>query len=339
MTDTNLNYNAPTDLDLSNCSASDDGGKTSLTLSQIVSDIKSNTASLSKSEEAIAKVDALEDKINDISFDNVVLKDTAFQGNGYSKLDGSGSFVGNKPYSDGVAYRTFGVTLNADGSTSVNPNVLSHQATFHTTSSGIHQYITETIWNNQDASKDIALKSFTGKAYHPAYDGLADLGLSGNAWNNIFSKTAITVTSDENFKKPVETNVSIADILYKSLDIQTYKLNDAIASKGDDARIHIGFFAQHVQKALSDAGVDPSQIALWVENPNITYSIENKNGGMEVTEAKVINKKDIHSIQSLRYEELLCSLFQGAKNHIQILEQENTDLKARLDVIEKKLGV
>ena len=67
-----------------------------------------------------------------------------------------------------------------------------------------------------------------------------DLGSSSYRWRDIYTKWGCEPT------------------LFK-----TFKWNDAVASKGDNARIHAGVIAQDVEAALIAKGLDAADYAFW----------------------------------------------------------------------------
>jgi hypothetical protein len=146
---------------------------------------------------------------------------------------------------------------------------------------------------------------FDGNQLYPSNDNGVALGFSANRWTVVYATTGTINTSDENQKQDItslddaEKRVAIA---IKSL-IKKYRFKDAVAKKGDSARIHVGVVAQEVQAAFVAEGLDPARYALfcsdtWYEvdgkaaEPATPYTAETPNA-VEVTQL------------GLRYEELL----------------------------------
>ena len=93
-----------------------------------------------------------------------------------------------------------------------------------------------------------------------------ELGSQTDPWHQIASENAVTVTSDEKVKQNIEslseTEKTVASSL-KSL-VKKYKLKSAVAMKGEEnARTHVGFIAQEVEKAFSDAGLDAGDYGVF----------------------------------------------------------------------------
>ena len=92
-----------------------------------------------------------------------------------------------------------------------------------------------------------------------------DLGTSAAAFKELFAQQGAINTSDENEKQQTAslTDAEITAATAISKLFKTYKWNKAVASKGDNARIHSGMIAQHVQQAMTDAGLDASKYGFF----------------------------------------------------------------------------
>jgi hypothetical protein len=137
-------------------------------------------------------------------------------------------------------------------------------------------------------------------------DGTQALGNSNRRWSVVYATTGTINTSDANQKQDI-ANLDDAEkriaISIKSL-IKKYRFKDAVAKKGDGARIHVGLIAQEVQTAFVAEGLDPARYALfcsdtWYEINGLDVDAENKpfkatdQGAVAVTRL------------GLRYDELL----------------------------------
>lgn len=319
MADENKIVGSPENLDLSKCVVSTDGGKTTETLSTLATDVNTLKSAVPTTP-------------SEPDLTLYVKKTDAYQPGGFCSIAKSNASVG--PITATTApfvYNTQGYILNGDGSTSINTTAQQINFKYAVTINGITQEYEDVVWNSQVLGQ-AANKAFGGFAYHPQKDGGGNLGLSTNAWNNIYSKTAVTVTSDKNVKTEFRLKEDIAGILFDNLDAKTFKLNSAVSDKGEEARVHVGFFAQDVRQILQESGIDPAIIAMWIENANKTVAVvTDENGDSHVTSKKIIDIDGLDTIQSLRYEEILVALFQGAKNKIKSLEE-------RLAALEVKVG-
>lgn len=97
-------------------------------------------------------------------------------------------------------------------------------------------------------------------------DNAIDLGSSSNRFDDIYATNGTIQTSDANEKQDVaeldeaEKRVAVAA---KGL-IRKYRWIDAVAEKGDDARIHVGIIAQDLQAAFTAEGLDASRYAMFI---------------------------------------------------------------------------
>jgi len=136
----------------------------------------------------------------------------------------------------------------------------------------------------------------------PATDNVQTLGAAANRWSVVYAGTGTINTSDEREKQQIadlddaERRVAVA---IKGL-VKKYKYNDAVALKGDDARIHVGVIAQEVIAAFAAEGLDATRYALlchdtWEAEPEEVDKNGNViNPGIEAGER-----------YGIRYDELL----------------------------------
>ena len=136
----------------------------------------------------------------------------------------------------------------------------------------------------------------------PATDNVQPLGAAANRWSVVYAGTGTINTSDEREKQQIadlddaERRVAVA---IKGL-VKKYKYNDAVALKGDDARIHVGVIAQEVIAAFAAEGLDATRYALlchdtWEAEPEEVDKNGNViNPGIEAGER-----------YGIRYDELL----------------------------------
>lgn len=99
---------------------------------------------------------------------------------------------------------------------------------------------------------------------YPRADNAYSLGTGSFRPSVIYAATGSINTSDGREKQQVRTLEDAEKrvaVRCKNL-IRAYKWNDAVAKKGDDARIHFGVIAQDVAKAFSEEGLDANAYAL-----------------------------------------------------------------------------
>ena len=96
-------------------------------------------------------------------------------------------------------------------------------------------------------------------------DNAITLGWSNRRFTQLYANSSSINTSDENEKQDIEVlndaekKVAVA---VKSL-IKKYRWKDAVAKKGDDARIHVGIIAQDLEDAFKAEGLDASRYGMF----------------------------------------------------------------------------
>jgi len=348
--------NSPKDLDLSACTVSTDGGNTNQKLSEFVktaNDTKNNIDSISTIAND-AKNIANEAKNNvetinqDINSDNFFTKKNANKPLGTTILDHTGQFAYPPPKSqDGVTWINAGLRpVNGDFNSDyeLNPDSRAINIQYSVNVDGNpanNRSFISIIWSDINN----AYYAFGSVAFHPRSDGGSDLGRAGNSWNNLFIKTAPNVTSDKNVKtitsildeKAGNSDRKLMEALY-NVNVVNYRLNDAIKEKGEDkARVHTGFIAQDIEQAIRDAGLDPSDYAMWTQDASPEFKWVDTGERDEkgkpvfkyVQEVQKDAKGNVISRQNLRYTEVLCMLLAAHKQKI-------NDLEARLVKLEGK---
>ncbi len=177
-------------------------------------------------------------------------------------------------------------------------------------------------------------------------DNTTDLAHTGTRFNDAFIANGVTTTSDEREKQQIAllTDKEITAAKAISKLFKTYKWNDAVEEKGDNARTHTGVIAQEVEKAMSDAGLDAGDYGFfmsdtWWETQTEVAAVDaNEEKGIEAQDAytrtNLHTKKDEapegateRNRKGIRYPELLA--FIGAAT-----EQRLTNIETRLEALE-----
>jgi hypothetical protein len=128
--------------------------------------------------------------------------------------------------------------------------------------------------------------------YFVDVDNVVDLGSISFRFDDIYATNGTIQTSDRNEKQDIaeldeaEKRVAVA---CKGL-IRKYRWKDAVAEKGDAARIHVGIIAQDLQDAFAAEGLDAHDYAMfisatWWEHDGQTYETaeEAPEGAVEKT--------------------------------------------------------
>ena len=99
-------------------------------------------------------------------------------------------------------------------------------------------------------------------------DNSVDLGSISKRFDDIYATNGTIQTSDRNEKQDIaelseaEQRVAVAA---KSL-MRKFRWKDAVAEKGDDARIHFGIIAQDLQAAFEAEGLDAGRYAMFIHS-------------------------------------------------------------------------
>ena len=102
----------------------------------------------------------------------------------------------------------------------------------------------------------------------PGTDDAQDFGSSSKRWDDIYATNTTIQSSDRELKQDIEelseaeTHVAQA---CKGL-LRKYRWKDAVAQKGDEARIHFGIIAQDLEDAFTAEGLDVGRYGMFVKN-------------------------------------------------------------------------
>jgi len=169
----------------------------------------------------------------------------------------------------------------------------------------------------------------------PMTDNGLTLGTSAQRWQQIFAVNGTINTSDERLKQGIdgspEVIAPVRDIVldaWEDVEWVEYRMNHAVAEKGNQARIHVGLVAQRVRDVFANHGLDPFAFGLlcydeWDEITEPVFEtvemrivkIEKDDDGNEVEHVEVGYEESATGEQkiilaagdkfSLRYDECL----------------------------------
>jgi hypothetical protein len=157
---------------------------------------------------------------------------------------------------------------------------------------------------------------FFTSTFRPVPDNTVSLGNAAGRWSTVFAGTGTINTSDARSKTDIadldEAETRVAQRLKKL--VKKYRFRDAVAEKGDKARIHVGVIAQDVQAAFEVEGLDPFAYSVlcfdkWEEQEAVTrsWSDEYDDDGNLIREAgiEVIEPaREAGDRYGIRYDEL-----------------------------------
>jgi hypothetical protein len=104
--------------------------------------------------------------------------------------------------------------------------------------------------------------------FRPGNNNAYSLGNGTYRWTEVFAINGTINTSDANAKEQIES-LSDAELrVAKTLKglMKKFKYKDAVAKKGDAARIHVGVIAQEVQSAFASEGLDAERYGLFCKD-------------------------------------------------------------------------
>ena len=177
-------------------------------------------------------------------------------------------------------------------------------------------------------------------------DNAIDLGNGSARFDDVYATNTSITTSDQNEKQQIASLTTAEITAAKSIStlFKTFKWNDKVEAKGDDARTHTGVIAQEVQTAMTDAGLDAADYAFWCSNT--WWETSTEVPAVEADEEAGIEAKDAYTRidtyetadeapdgatqrtrMGIRYPELLA--FVGAAT-----EQRLADIETRLAALE-----
>ena len=118
------------------------------------------------------------------------------------------------------------------------------------------------LWFVESGDDRIIPRNTTGSAA----DASIDLGDANSRFKDIYASNGTIQTSDRNEKQDIEA-LSEAEqrvaVTCKGL-LRKFRWKDAVADKGDEARIHFGIIAQDLQDAFTAEGLDAGRYGMFI---------------------------------------------------------------------------
>lgn len=179
--------------------------------------------------------------------------------------------LGFTPYQTGGALGTpsSGNLTNCTFPT-LNQNTTGSAATAVNLSGGT---LTTSSYTLNSSNALIALGNSSGQgvfingsgSFSSSVDNTMSCGTSGFRWTTVYATTGTINTSDANQKEQIADLTAAELAVAKRIKglFKTFKFKDAVAAKGDGARIHVGVIAQDVQAAFAAEGLDANRYGLF----------------------------------------------------------------------------
>lgn len=182
---------------------------------------------------------------------------------------------------------------------------------------------------------------------YPRVDNSASLGLSTYRWSQVYAATDTINTSDANEKQNIEAYPDEVLDAWGDVQFRQFLFKDAVAAKGDAARIHAGVIAQQVVQAFKGKGLDATHYGLlcYDEWPDEYEDVEVVDApavldaeGNEVTPAQVHTEQrlvmEAGSRYGIRYSEALCLEAAYQRRRAERLEASVSALETRIAALE-----
>jgi hypothetical protein len=162
-------------------------------------------------------------------------------------------------------------------------------------------------------------------------DNAIDLGTSSARFNDAYITNGVTTGSDQNDKQQIAslTDAEIAAAKRISNGFKTFKWNDAVTAKGDNARTHTGVIAQEVRTALEAEGLDAGDYGFFMSN-----TWWEADGEVYDTQADAPEGATERTRLGIRYPELLAFVGAASEQRMADLETKATDFETRIAALE-----
>lgn len=185
--------------------------------------------------------------------------------------------------------------ITSDGTT------LGHVMFENATASGMATLYINQPWSSLNAAVRLLASTTVGKQFYPTTSGDISLGRSEQLWSQVYASTSSISTSDERLKQDIEGIPEAVFRAWAKVEFVQFRFKDAVAKKGDGARIHIGAIAQRIKTAFESEGLDPFAYGLlcydrWDASP---AEIDPKTG------EEIVPALEAGDRYSIRYEEAL----------------------------------
>jgi len=204
--------------------------------------------------------------------------------NGSSALTVSYNTIGAPSTSGSGASGTWGISVSGTSQgLSGSPSITVSGMTVGAATNAVTNSGSNTLLGNNTVFVS------PGTGFAPSTDNAYVLGAPSFRWTTVYATTGTINTSDLRQKQDIadlDAAEKAVALVIKS-KIKKFRFKDAVADKGDAARIHIGVIAQEVEMAFRDNGLDPNKYGIFC------YDEWTDSNGEQ------------HTRYGVRYEELL----------------------------------
>ena len=172
-----------------------------------------------------------------------------------------------------------------------------------------------------------------------------NIGYSGNPWNTVYAKNALSVVSDRNQKENIEELDSklILSLIEKIIPV-SYQLKES-----ESERTHYGMISQQIEEVLQELEIDTKDFAAFIKAPIMEDIFEqdtDEDGNLLLDENEEPIMKKIGERETgkynymLRYGEFIPILWKNAQDknkqieNLQSLYQNASD---KIDALEQRI--
>jgi len=164
-------------------------------------------------------------------------------------------------------------------------------------------------------------------------DNIIILGEKTHFKGDIYTNSSEITTSDRNLKDNIKSLTEKHIKFFSLLQPVLFTFKD-----GTSGRTHIGFISQDVEEAMHKAGLTDLDFAGFCKRTKTITETDSEGFKTELPDLD--ENGNVQYIYSLRYDEFIALntyIIQHTIGKVEKLEQENKDLKQRVEKIEKML--
>jgi hypothetical protein len=167
--------------------------------------------------------------------------------------------------------------------------------------SGIPKSSYLTLGTSTTAANDVDwLRLTSAGVFQPETDDTQSLGSASFRWSVVYAGTGTINTSDFETKQDIEDLSAAEKRVAQTVKglLKKFRFKDAVAAKGDAARIHVGVIAQDLKAAFEAEGLDAHRYAMFCSDT--WYEYEGKV--VDINE----NKKYVDGYMALSGQKVSC---------------------------------
>jgi len=223
--------------------------------------------------------------------------------------------VANNVWGQAIVIQNTVTYLNQSGDWFLSPGYISSSAARQTTNiNGAlnTSVLTTNFFDNNLGGSYASLTNSSGAGvqikadrFIPSLDNSLTLGDNVHRWTNVWAVNGTIQTSDANEKQQIADLTLAEQAVARELKglVKTFKFNDAVVSKNENARIHCGVIAQDVAQAFINNNLNPDKYGVFCSDT--WYEVDGKSENSEGIKYTELTPNSIKITKlGIRYEEL-----------------------------------